>query len=295
MILTYTSGTTGPPKGAMISNVNVLFEIGALQGSLDVQPTDELLGFLPLAHIAGRLFYVFSLIESSATVNLVESLETVAENQQQVGPTTHFAVPRVWEKQYSTVTIMLKEGTPLGRRVYELCLAVGKRVAEHRQRGERLPLRLWLPWQFADRYVFRNIRQLLGIDRARWLITGAAPIAPELIEWYWALGAPMFEGYGQTECTGIATANVPDASRFGSIGRPIRDVEIRISDEGEILIRSPGVIQGYWNKPDKTAETIVDGWLHTGDVGRVDEDGYVYIMDRLKDIIITAGGKNITR
>ncbi|HEU5339015.1 MAG TPA: AMP-binding protein [Sulfuricaulis sp.] len=294
MMLTYTSGTTGPPKGAMISNGNVLFEIGALQGSLDVHPTDELLGFLPLAHIAGRLFYVFSLIESSATVNLVESLDTVAENQQQVGPTTHFAVPRVWEKQYSTVTIMLKEGTPLGRRVYEFCLALGKRVADHRQRGERLPLHLWLPWQFADHYVLRNIRQLLGIDRARWLITGAAPIAPELIEWYWALGAPMFEGYGQTESTGIATANVPGACRFGSIGKPIRDVEIRISDQGEILIRSPGVIQGYWNKPEKTAETVVDGWLHTGDVGRVDADGYVYIMDRLKDIIITAGGKNIT-
>jgi len=294
MILTYTSGTTGPPKGAMISHRNVLFSIDAVQRSLGVLDRDELLGFLPLAHIAGRLFYVFSVIESLATINLVESLETTGENLQQVEPTNHFAVPRVWEKQYSTVTIMLEEGTRLGRWVYQRCLATGREVAEYRQRGERLPASLWIPWLLADGYVFRNIRQLLGLNRARWTVTGAAPIAPELIRWFWSLGVPMFEGYGQTECAGLATVNLPGACRFGSIGRPIEGVEIRISDQGEILIRSPGVIQGYWNQPEKSAETIVDGWLHTGDVGRIDEDGYVYILDRLKDIIITAGGKNIT-
>jgi len=294
MILTYTSGTTGPPKGAMISHRNVLFSIDAVQRSLGVLDHDELLGFLPLAHIAGRLFYVFSVIESLATINLVESLETTGENLQQVEPTNHFAVPRVWEKQYSTVTIMLEEGTRLGRWVYQRCLATGREVAEYRQRGERLPASLWIPWLLADGYVFRNIRQLLGLNRARWTVTGAAPIAPELIRWFWSLGVPMFEGYGQTECAGLATVNLPGACRFGSIGRPIEGVEIRISDQGEILIRSPGVIQGYWNQPEKSAETIVDGWLHTGDVGRIDEDGYVYILDRLKDIIITAGGKNIT-
>lgn len=294
MILTYTSGTTGRPKGAMISHRNILFQVQAFSRSLGNSNRDEQVGFLPLAHIAGRLFYVFCVIESCCTVNLVENLETTVENQQQVEPTTHFAVPRVWEKQYSTVTIMLKEGTRLGRLVYDWSLALGKRVAGHRLRGESIPIRLRIPWLFANRYVFRNIRQLLGINRARWLATGAAPIAPELIEWYWSMAVPMYEAYGQTECSGLATANVPGACRFGSIGKPIEGNEIRISDEGEILIRSPGVIQGYLNKPDKTAETIRDGWLHTGDVGRIDEDGYVYIHDRLKDIIITAGGKNIT-
>jgi len=294
MILTYTSGTTGRPKGAMISHRNILFQAQSFQSTLGNRDDDEQLGFLPLAHIAGRLFYVFCGIESCSTVNLVENLETTVENQQQVEPTTHFAVPRVWEKQYSTVTIMLKEGTTLGRLVYESCLALGKRVAAHRLRGESIPIGLRIPWLFANRYVFRNIRQLLGINKARWLATGAAPIAPELIEWYWSMGVPMFEAYGQTECSGLATTNVPGDCRFGSIGKPISGNEIRISDEGEILIRSPGVIQGYLNKPDKTAETIRDGWLHTGDVGRIDEDGYVYIHDRLKDIIITAGGKNIT-
>ena len=294
MILTYTSGTTGPPKGAMISHRNVLFSVGALQRSLGVLDRDELLGFLPLAHIAGRLFYVFSVIESLATINLVESLETAAENQQQVEPTTHFAVPRVWEKQYSLVSIMLDEGTRLGRWVYRACLAAGARVAERRLRGERLPPGLWLRWLLADGYVFRNIRRILGLDRARWVCTGAAPIAPDLVRWFWALGVPMFEGYGQTECSGLATVNVPGDCRFGSIGKPIEGVQVRLSEQGEILLRSPGVIRGYWNLPDKTAETIIDGWLHTGDVGRIDEDGYVYILDRLKDIIITAGGKNIT-
>jgi long-chain acyl-CoA synthetase len=153
---------------------------------------------------------------------------------------------------------------------------------------------LKLPWLLADLYVFKNIRQMLGINRARWLSTAAAPIAPDLIDWYWALGRPMYEVYGQTECTGLATANIPGACKIGSVGKAIPGVEVRISDQGEILIRGPGVIRGYWNKPEKTAETIIDGWLHTGDVGRMDERGFVYIMDRLKDIIITAGGKNIT-
>jgi long-chain acyl-CoA synthetase len=294
MILTYTSGTTGRPKGAMITHRNILFQVQSFQATLGNRNSDEQLGFLPLAHIAGRLFYVFCTIESCCTVNLVENLETTVENQQQVEPTTHFAVPRVWEKQYSTVSIMLKEGTALGRLVYDRCLALGRRVAAHRLRGERIPIGLSIPWLFANQYVFRNIRQMLGINKARWLVTGAAPIAPELIEWYWSMGVPMFEAYGQTECSGLATTNVPGACRFGSIGKPIQGNEIRISDEGEILIRSPGVIQGYLNKPEKTAETIRDGWLHTGDVGRIDEDGFVYIHDRLKDIIITAGGKNIT-
>jgi long-chain acyl-CoA synthetase len=294
MILTYTSGTTGPPKGAMISHRNVLFEVDALQRTLGVRDSDELLGFLPLAHIAGRLFYVFSVIESRAIINLVESLETTVENQQQVQPTNHFAVPRVWEKQYSTVSIMLGDGTRFARWACRHSLELGRKAAACRLRGQRLPARLWLPWLVADRLVLRNIRRLLGLDRARWTCTGAAPIAPELIEWFWALGVPMYEAYGQTECSGLATVNLPGACRFGSIGRAIEGVQIRLSDQGEILIRSPGVIRGYWNQPDKTAETIIDGWLHTGDVGRVDEDGYVYILDRLKDIIITAGGKNIT-
>ncbi len=294
MVLVYTSGTTGMPKGAMVSQRNMMFMMETLQTAYGILDTDEQLGFLPLAHIAGRVFYTFSPMESCSTVNIVESLETTVQDQQEVAPTVHFAVPRVWEKQYSTVAIKLKEATVLGRFAYEKALAIGTRVADYRKRFKPVPP-LWRSMFFlADRLVLKNIKQMLGINDSRWLSTAAAPIAPDLIDWYWAIGQSMYEVYGQTECSALATANTPDAFRIGSVGKAIPRVDVKISDAGEILIRSPGVIQGYWKQPKKTAETIRDGWLYTGDVGRIDDDGYVYILDRLKDIIITAGGKNIT-
>ena len=294
MIMTYTSGTTGRPKGAMISHANMIFQMNCLREALPMHRGDEQLGFLPLAHIAGRVFYTFAPMESCATVNIVENLETTVQDQQEVSPTVHFAVPRVWEKQYSTVSIKLEEATVLGRFAYDRALAIGRRAAEFRMRQKPLPAGLAVLNYIADRLVFRNVRRLLGIDRCRWLSTAAAPIAPDLIEWYWALDRPMYEVYGQTECTAIATANTEAGCRIGSVGRPISGVDVKLSDEGEILIRGSGVIRGYLNQPEKSAETIVDGWLHTGDVGRIDADGYIYIVDRMKDIIITAGGKNIT-
>ncbi len=294
MVLTYTSGTTGPPKGAMISQANMLFMADNLQKIYGVYPEDEQLGFLPLAHVAGRMFYTFLAMESCSVVNLVEELETAVSDQQEIAPTIHFAVPRVWEKQYSLVNIKLKEATALGRWAYQRAIKVGAAVAEKTKVGKRPGLGLALAHRVLDFLVLKNIRVLLGIDRCRWLSTAAAPIAPDLIDWFWALGKPMYEVYGQTECTGIATANVPGANRVGSVGRASDGVEVTLSEQQEILIRGPGVIQGYWNKPEKTAETFVQGWLHTGDVGRIDDDGYVYIVDRMKDIIITAGGKNIT-
>lgn len=294
MILTYTSGTTGPPKGAMISHRNMLFMMISLQRCYETDESDTQLGFLPLAHVAGRMFYSFMSIESASTVNLVENLETVNQDLQTVAPTIHFAVPRVWEKQYSTVSIMLKEATRLQRRVYEYALRLGESRMRRQARGASVPwwFRAW--YQLVDVAVLQNIRTLLGINNARILSTAAAPISPDLISWYWSIGASMYEVYGQTECTGLATANGVGGQRVGSVGKPMQGVEVKLSEQGEILVRSPGVIQGYWNKPERTAETIVDGWLHTGDVGKIDDDGFVYIVDRMKDIIITAGGKNIT-
>ena len=294
MVLTYTSGTTGPPKGAMISQANMLFMAETLQKVYGVYPEDEQLGFLPLAHVAGRMFYIFMSMESCSVVNLVEELETATSDQQEISPTIHFAVPRVWEKQYSLVTIKLKEATAFGRFSYSWAIGIGGRVASYTKLGDAVPLGLSVIHKFADFLVLRNIRILLGIDSCRWLSTAAAPIAPDLIDWYWALGKPMYEVYGQTECAGIATANMPNANRIGSVGRAIQPTEVKLSEEGEILIKGPGVILGYWNKPEKTTETFVQSWLHTGDVGRIDDEGYVYIIDRMKDIIITAGGKNIT-
>ena len=294
MILTYTSGTTGPPKGAMISQSNMLFMAENLTNIYGVYPQDEQLAFLPLAHIAGRMFYTFLPIQSGSIVNLVEELETAHSDQQEVSPTIHFAVPRVWEKQHSMVTIKLKEGTVFGRWAYDLAIRVGAEAARLKKNGIKPGAVLSLANKVLDLLVLKNIRILLGIDKCRWLSTAAAPIAPELIDWFWALGKPMYEVYGQTECTGIATANIPGENRIGSVGRANSGVEVAVSKDQEILIRGPGVIQGYWNKPEKTAETFIDGWLHTGDVGKIDDDGYIYIVDRMKDIIITAGGKNIT-
>ncbi len=294
MVLTYTSGTTGPPKGAMISQRNMLFMMRNLRTIYGFCDTDEQLGFLPLAHVAGRMFYISAGIESGAVLNLVEEPDTFAEDQREIAPTVVFAVPRVWEKQHSMITIKLKDGTALGRLAYGLALKVGLRRAEFLKKRGPVPLGLDIAHAIVDFVVFKNIRVFLGIDRCRWLSTGAAPIAPELIDWFWALGKPMYEVYGQTECAGLATANLPGETRIGSVGRANPHVEVRLSDENEILIRSAGVIDGYWNKPRKTADTIRGAWLHTGDVGRIDDDGYLYIVDRMKDIIITAGGKNVT-
>ena len=292
--LTYTSGTTGKPKGAMIENRNMLFMATTLQRIYGIEQGDEQLGFLPLAHIAGKMFYTFSTMEACSVINLVESRETVTQDLQDVAPTIHFAVPRVWEKMYSTVVIKLKDATGLGRASYGLAIRIGEKVAEHRFNGVRPSIALRALHAILDFAILKNVRILLGIDRARWLSTAAAPISPDLIKWFWALGKPMYEVYGQTECTGIATANGPDGQRIGSVGKAAADVDIKLSEEGEILIRGPSVIRGYWEQPGRTAETIRDGWLHTGDVGEIDDDGFVYIRDRMKDIIITAGGKNIT-
>ena len=294
MVLTYTSGTTGPPKGAMISQANMLYMAHNLQGIYGVYPEDEQLGFLPLAHVAGRMFYIFLSMESVSVVNLVEELETATSDQQEIAPTVHFAVPRVWEKQYSLVSIKLKEATAFGRWAYKVAIGIGEKAAAYTKVAEEVPHGLKQVHWLADYLVLKNIRIMLGIDECRWLSTAAAPIAPDLIDWFWALGKPMYEVYGQTECSGIATANMQGNNRIGSVGKATEPMEVMLSEAGEILIKGPGVILGYWNKPEKTAETFVQGWLHTGDVGRIDDDGYVYIVDRMKDIIITAGGKNIT-
>lgn len=294
LVLTYTSGTTGPPKGSMMSHCNLLYMMISIQRCYQVTANDEQLAFLPLAHVAGRVFYIALMLESGSIVNLVEDAETVNQDLQEAAPSLHFAVPRVWEKQFSTVAIKLKEGTWLGRIAYEWAINLGREIATYRTQGQHPPIVQRVLFFIAEQWVLKNIRRLLGINECRTLSTAAAPIAPELIDWFWALGKPMYEVYGQTECSGIATANLPGALRIGSVGKALEDAQVALSDENEIMIKSPGVIMGYWNNPEKTAETIKQDWLYTGDVGRIDDDGFIYVVDRIKDIIITAGGKNIT-
>jgi long-chain acyl-CoA synthetase len=293
-ILVYTSGTTGPPKGVMLSHANILFQLGYADLIARVGEGDEQLSFLPLCHIAERTVSVFYPLESGATVNFAESPDTVPENIREVGPALFFAVPRIWEKFYSSVALRMKDATLLGKLAYRGALGVGKRLADHRIRGTRPGAGLRLLYAVANFLVLDNIRRSLGLHRVRGAATGAAPIAPELIKWCMALGIDLREVYGQTENCGLATGVPRDRIKLATVGIPRPDTKLRISPDGEILLRGPHVFMGYYNNPQKTAETIVDGWLHTGDVGGIDEDGFLKITDRMKDIIITAGGKNIT-
>ena len=294
-ILVYTSGTTGPPKGAMLSHRNLIFQCEHGTKLLPTYPGDERLSFLPLCHIAERLAGSYFSVFTHTVTNFAESPETVPENIREVQPTTFVAVPRIWEKFYSAVTLAMADATRLERWAYRTALGIGHRVADRRLERRPVPLGLRLAHGVADRLVLSNIRKMIGIDRCRWLVTGAAPISPDLIRWYLALGATMLEVYGQTENTALATWTPPDGIRPGTVGRPVPYGEVAISPLGEILLRGEHVFMGYYNQPEKTAEALdADGWLHTGDVGEIDAQGYVRITDRMKDIIITAGGKNIT-
>jgi long-chain acyl-CoA synthetase len=293
-ILVYTSGTTGPPKGAMLSHRNILFQLGYAEFLTPPRDGDQQLSFLPLSHFAERAFSVCYPLRSGATVNFAESIDTVPDNLREVAPAVFFAVPRIWEKFYSSVALRMREATPLGKLAYRAAMAVGMRSAERRIAGRAPGLGLRLLCRVADYVVLDNVKRALGLHRARAAATGAAPIAPELIKWYMALGIDMREVYGQTENCGLATAMPATRIRLGTVGVARPDTEVRISPQGEILLKGPHVFLGYYNNPTKTAETVVDGWLHTGDVGVLDEDGFLTITDRMKDIIITAGGKNIT-
>jgi long-chain acyl-CoA synthetase len=294
-ILVYTSGTTGPPKGAMHSNRGVTHQMRHANDFFPSTDREERLVFLPLCHVAERVGGYYTSLALGSVMNFAESPETVPDNLREVQPTAFLAVPRIWEKFYSGVTIALKDATPFQNWMYRRAMAVGYRMTEGRLDGETPSLVLRLANRAAYWLVFRNIRRMLGLDRCRIAFTGAAPIAPDLIRWYLALGIDMREVYGQTENCGVATLMPSDRIKLGSVGKAAPWGEVRISPEGEILIKGDYLFMGYLNQPEKTAETIdAKGWLHTGDVGSIDNEGFVKITDRMKDIIITSGGKNIT-
>ena len=294
-ILVYTSGTTGPPKGAMHSNRGVTHQMRHANDLFPSTDREERLVFLPLCHVAERVGGYYTSLALGSVMNFAESPETVPDNLREVQPTAFLAVPRIWEKFYSGVTIALKDATPFQNWMYRRAMAVGYRMTEGRLDGETPSLVLRIANRAAYWLVFRNIRRMLGLDRCRIAFTGAAPIAPDLIRWYLSLGIDMREVYGQTENCGVATLMPSDRIKLGSVGKAAPWGEVRISPEGEILIKGDYLFMGYLNQPEKTAETIdAKGWLHTGDVGSIDNEGFVKITDRMKDIIITSGGKNIT-
>ncbi|RYF29892.1 MAG: long-chain fatty acid--CoA ligase, partial [Comamonadaceae bacterium] len=295
-ILVYTSGTTGKPKGAMHSHAGLVYTARGYNTLIAQDERDERMCFLPLCHIAERMGGEYFAMYTGSILNFVENPETVPENVREIAPTVFTAVPRVWEKFYSGVMIALKEAGPLQQAAYQWSIGVGETIAAKVMAGEPVDGLLKLKFRLARVLALDNARKLIGIHRARFLVTGAAPISPELVKWYLALGVPMLEVWGMTESCGASTAVPIERIKPGSIGPATAYNEVRIAEgTGEILVRGPNVFMGYLNQPEKTAETIdAEGWLHTGDVGVMDADGYFRITDRMKDIIITAGGKNVT-
>jgi long-chain acyl-CoA synthetase len=293
-LIVYTSGTTGPPKGAMLTHANLTWAAERFRQAFGTTENEELLSYLPLCHVAERLSSLINGLGTGYVVNFGEGGASFAQDLRDVQPTLFAAVPRVWEKMLATVEIRMADASRVKRAVYRAAITQGRRIAPRRMRGELT---------VADRLVaaachaaaLRALREKLGLARVERGICGAAPIAPQVLEFFWALGVPVYEIYGQTENAAVCTLMPFDDVRIGTVGRPLDGVELRIADDGEILTRSPAVFAGYLKDPAATAAAIdADGWLHTGDVGEIDERGHLTITDRKKDIIITAGGKNVS-
>jgi len=294
-LLIYTSGTTGAPKGAMILQKNIIFTVASTLQAIPSLQNDEQLCFLPLCHVFERNTSIFSPIASKTIVNFAESTETIFENLQEVSPHTFSAVPRVWEKIYSRVILMSQDGTALGKFAFSQAMTAGQARADYTIANKDVPFFIQLRYRFWDFFVLKNLRRMLGLARIRRAISGAAPISPDLLKWYRAIGVNVLEGYGQTEGSGVTSVNTLEKNNNGTVGPPIPGVTIKISNDGEILFGGGNVFAGYWQSEVKTAETMTaDGFLRTGDLGMLDSEGFLYITGRLKDIIITAGGKNIT-
>ncbi|RLB92803.1 MAG: long-chain fatty acid--CoA ligase [Deltaproteobacteria bacterium] len=293
-VLIYTSGTTGPPKGAMLSHKNCVWMGRAITSNNPMYDTDEIMSFLPLCHIFEQLFTILAHFDVGHVVNFIESMDTITDNMVEISPTVGHAVPRIWEKYYSFILIRMADATWFKRIVFNHAIKIGRRRADLMLNFKPVSSLLQLQYKLAHFAVFRKLKERLGFDRIRVAYSGAAPIAPEILRFFHSIGVNLVEGYGQTEGTGVTTTAKIGQVKLGTVGVPLEGVEIKIAGDGEILVRSPGVFKGYFKNPEATAETLVDGWLLSGDVGSIDEDGYLSISDRKKDIIVTAGGKNIT-
>jgi long-chain acyl-CoA synthetase len=293
-ILVYTSGTTGPPKGAMLTHTNLHAAGEAWSVAMGTRPGDELLSYLPLCHIAERLLSCINALTQGYRVSFGGGGESLVADLREIQPSLFFGVPRVWEKMLATIEIKMADASPLKRWNYGVWMRIGRRLGVKRLAQQ--PFSAWDRISYALAWVllFRPLRERIGLTRVRWAGSGAAPIAPQVLEFFWAIGVPIRELYGQTEGTALATFTPDDCVRIGSVGRAIPGAEIRIADDGEILVRSAGVFAGYYRNEEATRATIdAEGWLHSGDVGVLDRDGFLTITDRKKDLIITSGGKNI--
>ena len=293
-IFIYTSGTTGMPKAAMLSHRNIIWTSKVLKDIWNVNEHDEILSFLPLAHIAERNVSVLGPMMSGAVVNFAENMETVPANIREVQPTVFFAVPRIWEKFYSMIIIQMKDAILLAQWAFRWAIKIGNRVTQLKLDHKPIPWGFRIINSIANLCVCNNLRKSLGMNRGRVLVSGGAPVSPEILRFFHGLGVRLREIYGQTEDCGPTTIHMGDDIVIGTVGKPIPGIEVKIAEDGEIMVWGPNVFQGYFKNTELTAETLDNGWLHSGDIGEFDEEGNLKITDRKKDIIITSGGKNIT-
>lgn len=308
--LVYTSGTTGPPKGAMLSNHNVAYAVekvvnetsrfpsrGALARAHPASSKDTILTYLPLCHVAERLFSTWTLVGAGPSLNFAESIGSVMQNLREVQPSLFFAVPRIWERLHASIMMKSQDATPLKRVILSIAFTLARFIGEQKasNSGEHTALSR-AAYYIGQPLAFRAMKAKIGLQHCRHAASGAAPISPDILSFFIGIGVPVFELYGMTENVAIATCNFAGNMKLGTVGEPYQDIDFRIdTDTGEIQVKHPGVFAGYWNMPHKTAETFTDdGWLKTGDVGVWVDGTHVKIVDRIKNIIITSGGKNIS-
>jgi long-chain acyl-CoA synthetase len=289
----YTSGTTGPPKGALLTHEGYLW-VGRQAGAVTrATRDDETISFLPLNHVYEQIFDLMVHVSVGHTVNFTENTDTVMMDMQEVSPTLFHAVPRIWEKYYSGIVLKMSDATWFKRSAYDLALKIGTAYNDAKLKGRSPSLPLTLAYRLAYFAVFRKLKERLGFDRVRLGFSGAAPISHNILKYFQSIGIPIREGYGMTETTGVTHMSEEHRFKLGTVGRALPETEVRIAEDGEILVRHRGIFKGYYRDEENTRMALHDGWMHTGDVGEVDAEGYLKITDRKKDLIITAGGKNI--
>ena len=292
--IVYTSGRTGSPQGALLTHSNLMFQMQAMGQLCPSQPGDDQLGFLSMGAALERYFSLYRALDHDIVVHLGKGLPTLLDNLREISPHVVMAVPRVWEKLYTTVSMGVADGTPTERWAYAKAIELGNRVVACRQSGQTVPFGLKLQYALARQFVLNRVRTLIGLRRARLLVSSAAPMSPALTRWFEALGLTMVEAYGQTECSGVATISCPGEGPSGAVGKALPGTEIRLAPQGEILVRGPHVFGGYLQPAPEQAANLTDGWLHTGDRGRLDAEGHLHVTDRIADAIELPSGVRVS-